>query len=135
MADTSERINMTETIQNIPTTDDKSERVQLGDRLRDARNYLGLTQEEVAAYLNIQRTALTDIEGGRRRVDALELARLAKLYRQPVSYFTGGDESAAALPPSIAYLARQAASLSLQDLEELGRFADYLRARSQAPQG
>jgi transcriptional regulator with XRE-family HTH domain len=124
---------MTETVQTTTPTDDKSERVQLGDRLRDARNYLGLTQEEVAAYLNIQRTALTDIEGGRRRVEALELARLAKLYRQPVSYFTGGDESAAALPPDVAYLARQAASLSPQDLAELGRFADYLRARSQVP--
>lgn len=122
---------MTETMQTTPPTDDKSERARLGDRLRDARNYLGLTQEEVAAYLNIQRTALTDIEGGRRRVEALELARLAKLYRQPVSYFTGGDEAAAALPPDVAYLARQAASLSPQDLEELGRFADYLRARSQ----
>jgi transcriptional regulator with XRE-family HTH domain len=123
---------MTETIQT-PTTDDKSERVQLGDRLRDARNYLGLTQEEVAAYLSIPQTALTDIEGGRRRVEALELARLAKLYRQPLSYFTGGDESAAALPPDVAYLARQAASLSSQDREELGRFADYLRSRSQVP--
>jgi transcriptional regulator with XRE-family HTH domain len=123
---------MTETIQT-PITDDRSERVQLGDRLRDARNYLGLTQEEVAAYLSIPRTALTDIEGGRRRVEALELARLAKLYRQPLSYFTGGDESAAALPPDVAYLARQAASLSSQDREELGRFADYLRSRSQVP--
>lgn len=123
---------MTETIQT-PTTDERSERVQLGDRLRDARNYLGLTQEEVAAYLSIPRTALTDIEGGRRRVEALELARLAKLYRQPLSYFTGGDESATALPPDVAYLARQAASLSSQDREELGRFADYLRSRSQVP--
>jgi transcriptional regulator with XRE-family HTH domain len=123
---------MTEPIQT-PTTDDRSERVQLGDRLRDARNYLGLTQEEVAAYLSIPRTALTDIESGRRRVEALELARLAKLYRQPLSYFTGGDESAAALPPDVAYLARQAASLSSQDREELGRFADYLRSRSQVP--
>jgi len=123
---------MTETMQT-PLTDDRSERMQLGDRLRDARNYLGLTQEEVAAALSIPRTALTDIEGGRRRVEALELARLAKLYRQPLSYFTGGDESAAALPPDVAYLARQAASLSSQDREELGRFADYLRARSQVP--
>ena len=123
---------MTETMQTS-STDEKSERMQLGDRLRDARNYLGLTQEEVAAALSIPRTALTDIEGGRRRVEALELARLAKLYRQPLGYFTGGDESAAALPPDVTYLARQAASLSSQDREELGRFADYLRARSQVP--
>ncbi len=112
---------------------DDAERKQLGERLRDARKYLGLKQEEVAAYLKIQRTALSDIESGQRRVEALELTRLAKLYQQPVSYFTGEDAAAAALPADVAHIARQAADLSAQDRDELGRFAEYLRARSQAP--
>ncbi len=112
---------------------DDAERRKLGERLREARKYLGLKQEEVAAYLKIQRTALSDIESGRRRVEALELTRLAKLYQQPVSYFTGEDAAAAALPADVAHIARQAANLSAQDREELGRFAEYLRARSQAP--
>jgi transcriptional regulator with XRE-family HTH domain len=67
---------------------DDEERRRLGDRLREARKYLGLKQEEVATYLKIPRTALTDIESGQRRVEAIELTRLAKLYRQPVAYFT-----------------------------------------------
>jgi Zn-dependent peptidase ImmA (M78 family)/DNA-binding XRE family transcriptional regulator len=108
------------------------ERRQLGRRLREARKYLGLKQDEVAIYLKIPRTALTDIENGQRRVEAIELTRLAKLYRQSVSFFTGEDAAAAALPTDVAHLARQAASLSEQDREELGRFAEYLRARSQA---
>ncbi len=112
---------------------DDAERKQLGERLREARKYLGLKQEEVAAYLKIQRTALSDIESGQRRVEALELTRLAKLYQQPVSYFTGEDAAAAALPADVAHIARQAADLSAQDRDELGRFAEYLRARSQAP--
>ncbi len=112
---------------------DDAERKQLGERLRDARKYLGLKQEEVAACLKIQRTALSDIESGRRRVEALELTRLAKLYQQPVSYFTGEDAAAAALPADVAHIARQAVDLSAQDREDLGRFAEYLRARSQAP--
>ena len=112
---------------------DDAERKQLGERLREARRYLGLKQEEVAAYLKIQRTALSDIESGQRRVEALELTRLAKLYQQPVSYFTGEDAAAAALPADVAHIARQAADLSAQDRDELGRFAEYLRARSQAP--
>ena len=41
---------------------DDGERRRLGDRLREARKYLGLKQEEVATYLKIPRTALTDIE-------------------------------------------------------------------------
>ena len=113
---------------------DEEERRRLGDRLREARKYLGLKQEEVATYLKIPRTALTDIENGQRRVEAIELTRLAKLYRQPVAYFTGEDE-AASLPVDVAHLARQAADLSQQDRDELGRFAEYLRARSRTAQG
>lgn len=121
-----------------PTTQqasDEEERRRLGDRLREARKYLGLKQEEVAAYLTIPRTALTDIENGQRRVEAIELTRLAKLYRQPVSFFTGEDEAAADLPVDMAYLARRAADLSQQDRDELSRFADYLRARARTDRG
>src|SRR6185437_2154736 len=98
--------------------DDEARRL-LGDRLRDARKYLGLKQEEVATYLKIPRTALTDIENGQRKVEAIELTRLAKLYRQPVAYFTGEDEASASLPVDVAHLARRAADLSQQDREEL----------------
>ena len=113
---------------------DEDERRRLGDRLREARKYLGLKQEEVAGYLKIPRTALTDIENGQRKVEAIELTRLAKLYRQPVGYFTGEDTASAGLPVDVAHLARRAADLSQQDRDELGRFAEYLRARSRAAQ-
>jgi transcriptional regulator with XRE-family HTH domain len=109
---------------------DEEERRRLGDRLREARKYLGLKQEEVATYLKIPRTALSDIESGQRRVEVIELTRLAKLYRQPVAYFTGEDEASASLPVDVAHLARKAANLSQQDRDELGRFAEYLRTRA-----
>ena len=109
---------------------DEQERRRLGDRLREARKYLGLKQEEVAAYLKIPRTALTDIENGQRRVEAIELPRLARLYRQSVAYFTGEDEASASLPADVAHLARRVAALSTEDRAELSRFAEYLRSRS-----
>jgi transcriptional regulator with XRE-family HTH domain len=115
--------------------DDAVERRRLGERLREARKYLGLKQDEVAGYLKIPRTALTDIESGQRRVEAIELTRLAKLYRQPVGFFTGEDEAAASMPFDVVHLARRAADLSQQDRDELGRFADYLRARARTSQG
>lgn len=114
--------------------DDQEARQEMGERLREARRYLGLKQDEVAQYLKIQRTALSEIEAGNRRVEALELNRLAKLYRQPVAYFIGEDDAAGSLPVDVAHLARQAADLSRQDRDELGRFAEYLRARSVATQ-
>ncbi len=115
--------------------DDEAERRQLGDRLRQAREYIGFSQDEVANFLKIPRTAVTNIESGHRKVEALELKRLAELYRQPVSYFTGNEEEAmAALPKDIAHLARQAAKLSPKDREELGRFAEFLKVRAAAGQ-
>ncbi len=109
-------------------------REQLGARLRDARDYLGLSQEEVARCLGIPRSALSNIETGQRRVDALELKRLAELYKRPVGYFTGEAPVESGLPEDIAHLARAAAGLSDRDRQELSRFADYLRARAQAEQ-
>jgi transcriptional regulator with XRE-family HTH domain len=112
--------------------DDAAERRRLGKLLREAREYRGLAQDEVAHHLSVPRTALTNIESGQRRVDALELKKLADLYKQPVSHFTGEDEAGDALPADVAHLARKAAKLSIKDREELERFAEYLRARSVA---
>lgn len=105
------------------------DRPQLGARLREAREYLGLSQGEVAAYLRIPRSALSHIESGRRRIDALELKQMAELYRQPIAYFTGEIQVAEGMAEDVAHLARAAASLSKRDREELRRFAEYLRAR------
>lgn len=114
------------------TQNDDAQRQRLGTQLRRAREYLGLLQDEVARHLGIPRTALSNIESGQRRVDAIELKKLADLYRQPVSHFTGEDEEAAEFAPDVTHLARAAAKLSVKDRDELGRFADYLRARANA---
>src|SRR4051812_40181485 len=109
---------------------DETERRQLGEKLRQAREYLGFSQDEVASFLKVPRTAVTNIENGQRKVEALELKRLAELYRKPVGHFTDEDEAAASLPPDVAHLARQAAKLSVKDREELGRFAEFLKLRA-----
>src|SRR5262245_36915842 len=111
-------------------TGDAGERVKLGERLREARRYVGLSQEDVAAMLKVPRSAVSEMENGQRRVEAIELRRLAELYRQSVSYLTGEDAAAADLPADVAHLARQASGLSPEDRAELGRFAEYLRAKA-----
>ncbi len=112
--------------------DETIDRQELGARLREAREYLALSQGEVAKYLGIPRTALSHIESGQRRLDALELKKAAYLYKRPVAYFTGEAEADASLPDDIAHLARAAAGFSERDRQELSRFADYLRARAQS---
>lgn len=133
MAEKSRETKMSATKQ-IENENDHAARKAIGERFREARKYLGLKQDEVAQYLKIQRSALSEIEAGNRRVEVLELDRLAKLYRQPVSYFIGEDEEASKLPVDVAHLARQAADLSREDRDELGRFAEYLRVKSTAEQ-
>ena len=109
----------------------ESDRQTLGDRLRVAREYVGMKQEEVARYLGIPRTALSNIEAGQRKVDALELARLAKLYQRPASWFTEQDTATdSEWPAEVAHVARAAATLSSQDRQELARFADFLKSRA-----
>jgi transcriptional regulator with XRE-family HTH domain len=106
------------------------DRKVLGDRLREAREYLGFSQEEVATYLGVPRTALSLIETGSRKVDALELKKLANLYKRPVAYFTGEGAEEEAYGEEVAHLARKARDLTPEDRAELGRFADFLRAKA-----
>lgn len=107
-----------------------SERTEMARRLKEAREYLELPQDDVARELGVPRTAISLIESGQRKVEALELQKLARLYQRPVGYFTGEESADIELPPQVAHLARAAAKLSNRDRDELARFAEYLRARS-----
>jgi len=115
-------------------TKKEDERKTLGERLREAREYVGFSQEEIATYLGVPRSALSLIETGQRKVDALELKKLAALYKRPIGHFTG-DETQEPLGVDIDHLARKASKLSADDREELVRFADFLRARKQKKEG
>lgn len=102
-----------------------ADRVQLGRRLREAREYVGLSQEDVAFALSVSRPAVGHIESGSRKVEALELNKLSELYGRSVDYFlTGGDPTD---DKRIAFLARATKGLSEGDLEELARFAAFLK--------
>jgi len=105
------------------------ERNQLGERLRKAREYLALSQDEVAKAVGIPRAAISLIESGQRKVEALELKKFAAIYERPVSYFTG-EQKQPPVPAEVEYLARAAAGMSPRDREELKRFAEYLQSRS-----
>ena len=109
---------------------DADERRALSERLRQAREHIGLNQEEVARILKLPRTAVTAIESGQRKVEATELKKLATIYRQPISYLTGERNSERELPADVAHMARAASELSQDDRKELSQFAEYLRTRS-----
>lgn len=57
------------------------------EKLKKARMDANLTQTEVAKKLKKPQSFLSKIESGERRIDVVELQRLAKLYRKPLSFF------------------------------------------------
>lgn len=60
----------------------------LGQILRDAREKIGLTLQEVAKLMEFKNyQTLSSIENGTRQIKAAELAKLAKVYYKDISYF------------------------------------------------
>lgn len=57
---------------------------ELGQRLRSAREAVGMTQEDVALHLQLSRPTIAQIEGGKRTVSSLELDRLAALFGRDI---------------------------------------------------
>lgn len=56
-------------------------------RLITARKKAGFNQTEAAKRLGRTQTYLSKIEVGQRKIDVLELKRLAGVYKKPASYF------------------------------------------------
>ena len=102
---------------------DASEAMALARRLREAREYIGLLQEDVAAALNIPRASVSAIESGKRRVSSLELRRLGRLYRRPVAWLLGEEGAEVEMD---AHLRRATVALSDHDKEQVLRFAEFL---------
>ena len=65
--------------------------------LRESREFLGLSQQDVAQLLKLTRPAVTNIETGKRKVSTLELREFARLYRKPYDWLIG--ESSDPAPP------------------------------------
>lgn len=105
------------------------ERVELGERLKQAREYLDLSQDEVARALKLPRAAVSMIESGQRKVEAIELKQFAKLYGSSVAYFAGDEVKSPKPSEDVDFAARAVSGLSGKDREELMRFAEFLRAR------
>ena len=113
---------------------DELERQRLGEQIRREREYLGFSQDEVADALGITRPAVSLIESGQRKVEVLELKRLAVLYGRSVAYLSGETAEPSVGEP-VRALARLAKTLSPSDLDELQRFAEFLRTRGKPKRG
>jgi len=62
------------------------------ERLRRARSEAGLTQREVCTKMGKTTSFISKCELGERRLDYVELRKLAKIYRKPVSFLGAPPE-------------------------------------------
>lgn len=60
---------------------------ELGARLAEARKAARLSQAELAAAVRLDRTAITKVEAGERKLDALELTRISEVLKRPIEWF------------------------------------------------
>lgn len=57
------------------------------EKLRKARQEVGLTQVQVAKKLKRPQSYISNVESGQQRVDVVELQKFAKMYGKDVNYF------------------------------------------------
>lgn len=102
--------------------DDDIERI-LASRLREEREYLGMSQDQVAAALSVPRAAVSAFETGRRKVSSAELARLARLYGTTPDRLLGAEP---AVDEKATRLFRATKNLSDHDKDQVLRFVEFL---------
>lgn len=116
-----------------PVRDDEQEWRALGERLRQAREYLGLSQQEVSELLGVSRPAVTQMEAGRRKVSTLELREFARLYRRPYEWLVGETAEQTQDDYVTQALYRTTRELSDRDRAQLLNFAQFLSGAGGPP--
>lgn len=92
----------------------------IGDRLRLAREMSGLSQGQVAKMLGLHRPSITEMEAGRRKVTADELAKLSQIYKVSLSWLTRvQDVNSNSNQDRIELAARELSKLKPEDLDRV----------------
>lgn len=107
--------------------EEQKHREELGARIKSWREYTGYSQEDLAKYLNIPRSGVSQIEQGNRKIDSNELQKLSKLFQCSMDDLVGQETDA---PDTLSLVAREAAGLSEEDKSEILRFAKFLQSKA-----
>ena len=94
---------------------------KLYERIKDARAELHLSQEYVAKYMGLNRTAIVEIEAENRKVSAEELGKFSKLFKISVEQLLNGKITA--MPETI--FARNFGELDESDQQEILNLIEF----------
>ena len=100
----------------------------LAARLKSYRNFKHLTQKEVAKYLKVPHSAISDIENGKRDITVGELKIFSNLYGRSVEEIMSGKKYDYY---NIANIARLLTELPDEDLKEVMFIIEYKRKRNE----
>lgn len=87
-----------------------------GEKLKAAREFLGLTQEQVASTLNMTRNVIVNIENNNRAIKSDELYKFSKLYGVSMEEIVSDDKE---VNMNNIVFARAFESLSDKDQQEI----------------
>ncbi len=99
----------------------------IADRLRIAREQAGISQGQVAKMFGMHRPTISEIEAGRRRVTAEELAEFARTYEVSVTWLMGTEGTDDEIDDRVRLAARELAKLKSKDLDKVLRLLSTMR--------
>ena len=92
--------------------------LNLGGRLRAAREQAGLSQGQVARMMECHRPTISEIEAGRRKVTSDEIKWFSTTYGVSVAWLLDSEEKS---DPLVELAARQLSKLKKEDLDKFLR--------------
>ena len=95
----------------------------IGRRMRQAREEMGLTQEDLARQLNITGASLSRWEAGKHSIHGSDLIKLSHLLGKPPEWFLGEEVRTEDI------LLYNILSMTPAEQNELMEYAKYLRGK------
>lgn len=102
-----------------------------GARIRQARERLGISQEELAARLDKKQNSISEYENGNRRIFATDLPRLARILGVPITFFFDGELDNDALDEALLAEFRRLSTVQAKQTAVglLRQFSDFAESR------
>jgi Zn-dependent peptidase ImmA (M78 family)/transcriptional regulator with XRE-family HTH domain len=103
---------------------------QIGERMRSARERLGLSQEELARRLGYSSPAtISHFETGQRKISVLDLRQLADILGVSLDYLYGESKGAS----QMHYFRAKAADISPTERENVASFLSFVHTHAGKP--
>lgn len=98
--------------------------LEMGIRFKNMRTVCGFTQEQMAVFLDLDRTLITRFEKGERAIGIADLERACELFGCDFKVLRGLEEYR---PMAVAYRAKELTIEGMESVQKVQRIALNLR--------